>query len=365
VSPTLRDTREAESAERAQLEAALVRAREFTAGFDSRESLKAAGQAIRLARRLKDARAEAEGLLLATTCHYQRGDYVSAVANGIDACATYRQNDLEGRSHAFSGVALAFFSVRDYKRAEEAARRAIHYAARDHESTLEATARSTLAFALAEAGRFDEALAELARARRSYRKAGDAVRMKKSSSNTGHTLRKQGHAQLAARDAEAARRSWRRAARWYGVALAIGQSRLDDAIIQGAWAECLLMLERVPESLRRVTAAQALQQPGDPKPIVASLTLWRAECERALGHWTAAERLLKETIDEADAIDNDEVSVDARVAMGRLFEARGDAVRGRQWRGDARRVAEAQVASFAEFRRQMRPLWDRFLRTED
>jgi tetratricopeptide (TPR) repeat protein len=353
------------SPESRRLEAALARAREATAAFDARASLQAAADAIRLARHLQDPGAEAEALLLATTCHYQRGDYVACVATGIDACATFRDNDLAGRAHAFAGVALAFFSVRDYRRAEEAGRRAIRYAATERDSPREATARSTLAFVLADGGRYEEALEELRRARRRFRQAGDRVRMKKSSSNTGHALRKQGLALSAAHDPEGARRSWRRATRWYRVALGIGKSRLDDAIIHGALGECLLLLGRAAEGLEHVRTAEAMMQPRDAPPVVASLALWRGECERALGRHDDAERSLQAALAEADALDNDEVSVDARKAMAKLHQDRGDVVRARHWLREAREIGEKQQASLAEFRRQMRPLWDRFLRAGD
>src|SRR6185436_19420252 len=131
--------------ERERLRAALRDGAALASTFESRNALRSVSEALRLARRLRDPLAEAQSLALATQCHYQRGDYVSAVATGLDACATYADNDLEGRSHVFHSVALAFFSVAEYRRAEAAAQRALRYASREAESLTEATVRSTLA----------------------------------------------------------------------------------------------------------------------------------------------------------------------------------------------------------------------------
>ncbi|APV48396.1 hypothetical protein BWI17_01050 [Betaproteobacteria bacterium GR16-43] len=343
----------------------LVNAWDFTAAFESRDALRALGEALRLARRLGDARSEAQVLALATQCHYQRGDYVSAVANGLDACATYGRNDLEGRCHAFAGVALAFFSVREFKRAEESARRAIRFATRERESLAEAQARSTLAFILADTGRFEEALSELRRARLRYRKAGDLLRLKKASSNAGHTWRKWGDALAREDDPEGARRCWQRAMRYYRAAFAGQRSRLDDVIILGCLGECALRLGLVPEAAAHLSAAGERLKPKDPTPILATFYLLRGEVEQAQQRWSWAERHLKTALAESDSLENDEVSVGARAALARLYEAQGDAARARQWKAEAKRVAEEQDESLSGFRRQMRPLWDRFLRAAE
>ena len=59
------------------------------------------------------------------------------------------------------------------------------------------------------------------------------------------------------------------------------------------------------------------------------------------------------------------MSVVARTALARLYEAQGDAARARQWKAEAKRVSEEQDESLSGFRRQMRPLWDRFLRAAE
>jgi tetratricopeptide (TPR) repeat protein len=343
----------------------LERGTQLSAAFEPRDALRAIGEALRLARKLRDPRAEAQSLVLATQCHYQRGDYVSAVATGLDACATYADNDLEGRSHVFHSVALAFFSVAEYRRAEEAARRAVRYASREHESLPEASARSTLAFILADTGRFDEALQELRRARSRFRQLGDELRVKKATSNAGHVWRKRGLALAAAHDAEGARRAWRRSMRCYRAALGIGRSRLDDAIILGSLGESALRLGRVHEAIAHLDAAARHTGPRDIARVVAHISLRRGQAEHALERWSAAERHLTEAVEQADALENDDLAFEAREALARLSDARGDGARARQWRDARRELQERRREALAGFRRQMRPLWDHFLRGAD
>jgi tetratricopeptide (TPR) repeat protein len=352
----------ANAAEGERLRALLQRAAQLAGAFESLESLRAVAEGLRLAQRLGDARAEAQALAIATQCHYQRGDYVSAVATGVDACATLHRNDLAGRSHVMLGVAMAFFSVGEFRRAEQAARRAILHASGEHESQQEATARSALAFVLADDGRFDEALAELRRARVRFRALGDAVRVKKATSNAGHTWRKRGIALAAAHDPAGAKRCWRRAQRHYRRALAIGRSRLDDAIILGCLGECALLLGHAARAMIHLRAAEQRTGPRDAPRIVGNIALFRGQAERQLRRWANARRHLKAALELSEALDNDDLAVQARHALAALAEDRGDAPGAREWRDDAHRFQQVRHDALAGFRRQMRPLWDRYLR---
>jgi tetratricopeptide (TPR) repeat protein len=351
--------------ERERLRAALREGAALASTFESRNALRSVSEALRLARRLRDPRAEAQSLVLATQCHYQRGDYVSAVATGLDACATYADNDLEGRSHVFHSVALAFFSVAEYRRAEEAARRAIRYASREHESLEEATARSTLAYVLCDSGQFDEALRELRRARARFRKLGDELRVKKATSNTGHVWRKRGIAFAAARDADAARRAWQKAMRYYRAALRIGRSRLDDAIILGSLGESALRLGRFHEAIAHLDAAAEQTGPRDAARIVAHIALRRGEAERALGRTEAAETHLRDAVERSRSLENDELGLEALEALARLCDDRGEGAQAREWREERGRQQASRRDALAAFRREMRPLWDHFLKGSD
>lgn len=351
--------------ERERLQAALRESASLASAFESRSALRAVSEALRLARRLRDPRAEAQSLVLATQCHYQRGDYVAAVATGLDACATYADNDLEGRSHVFHSVALAFFSVAEFRRAEEAARRAIRYASREHESLAEAMARSTLAFVLCDSAQFDEALLQLRRARARFRKLGDELRVKKATSNTGHVWRKRGIAFAAARNADAARRCWQKSMRYYRAALNTGASRLDDAIILGSLGESALRLGQFHEAIAHLDAAAERTGPRDAARIVAHIALRRGEAELALKRSAAAERHLRVAVEQALSLDNDEIGLEAREALARLCDERGDGSQARAWREERARLLESRREALAGFRRQMRPLWDHFLRGSD
>ena len=351
--------------DRERLQVALREGAALASTFESRNALRSVGEALRLARRLRDPRAEAQSLVLATQCHYQRGDYVAAVATGLDACATYSDNDLEGRSHVFHSVALAFFSVAELRRAEAAARRAIRYASDEHESLAEATARSTLAYVLCDSGQFDEALLELRRARARFRKLGDELRVKKATSNAGHVWRKRGIAFAAERDADAARRGWQKAMRYYRAALNIGRSRLDDAIILGSLGESALRLGRFHEAIAHLDAAAELTGPRDAARIVGHIALRRGQAEHALNRGAAAERHLRLALEQADALGNDDLASEARAALAQLCDDRGEGAQAREWRDERLRQIEARREALAGFRRQMRPLWDDFLKGSD
>lgn len=353
-------TAEVPDAER--LEALLALAGEFAHGFESREGLRAAGEALRLARRLENVEAEARALSYATLCHYHRGDYVAAVATGLDACATFSDHDLRGRSHALQGVALSFFSVGEFRRAEQAARQAIAAARADGEARHEATSLNVLGYVLADDGRYEAALVAFRQARGRFKSLGDTVRVKKATSNAGHAWRKRGHALFAARDHEGARGCWRRAMRYYRSALKAGRSRLDDAIILGSLGECTLHLGHPHEALSHLSAAAQRTGPRDALRIVAHIELQRGEACRAVHRWAEAERHLRAAVEGAEALENEELAVDARLGLAKLAEDRGQAAEARQWRDAARKLRESRREALAAFRREMRPLWDRHFR---
>lgn len=345
-----------------RLEALLQLAGELAQGFESREGLKAAGEALRLARRMHDGAGEARALSCATLCHYHRGDYVAAVATGLDACATFSDHHLSGRSHALQGVSLAFFSVGEFRRAEQAARQSIAAAAQDGARRDEATARNVLGYVLADDGRFDEALVAFRQARGRFKALGDTLGVKKTTSNAGHAWRKRGLAQVPARDPEGAKRSWRRAMRYYRSALPMGRSRLDDAIILGSLGECTLRLGHPHEALAHLAAAAHRTGPKDARRIVAHIELHRGEACRALHRWAEADRHLQAALEGAETLENDELGLDARLSMARLAEDRGRADEARLWREAARKLRESRREALTAFRREMRPLWDQHFR---
>ena len=345
------------------MRALLAEARQAIADFNPRNGLKAAAEALRIARHQGDSRSEAEALSIATVCHYQRGDYVSSAATGVDAYATIREHRLAGRSHALHSVALALFSVAEFHRAEEAAARAIRYAHREGDAMQEASTRGMLGYILADSGQYEQALGQFRRARALYKKAGDPVRVKKTSSNSGHALRKCG-LDLFSRSPEAARRCWTRALRFYRAALACGRSRVDDAIILGSMGECSLLLGRLDAAEDYLAAAADKTQPKDPAVVVGNLEWRRGELARARGRWDEAERRLLVAIEAADGVDNDDLAVQGRESLALLALDRGDKVEARRGREEARRLKAERQQALAGFRREMRPMWDRFRRAE-
>jgi len=218
---------------------------------------------------------------------------------------------------------------------------------------------------LCDSGQFDEALRELRRARARFRKLGDELRVKKATSNTGHVWRKRGIAFAAARDGDAARRAWQKAMRYYRAALRIGRSRLDDAIILGSLGESALRLGRFHEAIAHLDAAAERTGPRDAARIVAPIALRRGEAARALGRTDEAERRMREAVEGARSLENDELVLEALEALARLCDDRGQGAQAREWRAERDRLQASRRDALAAFRREMRPLWDHFLKGSD
>lgn len=86
------------------------------------------------------------------------------------------------------------------------------------------------------------------------------------------------------------------------------------------------------------------------------------ECTLRLGHPHEADRHLQAALDGAETLENDELGLDARLAMARLAEERGRTDEARLWREAARKLRDSRKEALTAFRREMRPLWDQHFR---
>jgi tetratricopeptide (TPR) repeat protein len=346
------------------LRRALEKAETQSISIDAAGALQSVAEALRLARRLGDDAAAARAHAIAAAGHYYRGDYVAAVANGIDAFALGGATDARTGAMAMLGIALSFAFVGELRRGEEAARRALRLAAAAQDRRMEAQAQLILGCILSEAGRFEESLASLRRARSAFRRQGDGERASATAVNIGHLLLRQAGALGDSAGAPEAARHRRRARRFYRAALDSGRPRLGAVMVQTALADCELGLGNVAGALALLEQSRRVLEPHDPARIVARLDYYLGEAHRRMGHAAEAARHLHRALEAADAIDGDDLAVQCREALSRLAEDLGDEAGARRWDRDARSVLDRRRASLADFRRQMRPLWDRFLRQE-
>jgi len=326
--------------------------------FENRAGLRAAREALQISRHRGDALAAGRALSVATLCHYQRGDYVSAVATGLDAVEAYADGDLAGRSNALQSIALALFSVGSLALAESTARRAIDDARASAQPAWEACARGVLGVILAQREDFNAARREFRQACAIYGRGADDVRVKKSAANLGHTYRHQGNAADRLGRGPQARFYWRQALRVYRIALEAGRAAADDAIILGCRAECELRMGEVAAARQSIARALAL---GVQSPmILAPCYLWESHVLKAMGETKAAESACERARHAAEELEQGDMLVVCLHAQSQLadlqgrFEAAGDLEK------RARDVAAERAAQLAQVREQLAPLWNRY-----
>ena len=150
--------------------------------------------------------------------------------------------------------------------------------------------------------------------------------------------------------------------RFYRAALVAAPSRLDDAISLAGLGKCALQLEQPREALAFLERATAHLARRDPPRIVSFIKCWRGRAECALGEFAGAERHLLQALKPADELENDDHGVKCREALAELAEQRGQPTDARQWRTEADVKRNRQRESLEKFRREMGPLWDRYLK---
>ena len=332
-------------------------AREHSAAFRNREGLRAAKEALGIARRNQDRLGTGRALAVATLCHFQRADYLAAVATGLDAVDAYADGDVVGRSRARQSIALALFSIEAFDLAESMAERSVADARAGNDAEREAYACSVYGAILGDRGKFNQARRQFRIAARYYRMAGDLLRLKKSASNLGHTYRKQGLAQERRGKAQAARMHWAQAIRVYRIALGASSHDPDDAIILGSMAECHCRMGNAEEAYADAGRALDLARKTRNPAILANCHLWEGHALAALGDLEAAQRALERSCDAAGGIEHDAVLVTCLQALAALATRRGDAVRAKSLEKRAGEVAWERDTYLAGIREQLRAVW--------
>lgn len=346
------------------LRRALERAEYLVVALDAAGALRAVAEALRLARRLGDSAAAGRAHAIAAAAHYYRGDYVAAVASGIDAFALDGATDAQTGAKAMLGIAMSFVSVGEVPRAEEAARRAIRLATLARDRRQEAQAHLILGCVLSDARRYEDSLASLRRARSAFRRQSDAERASAAAVNIGHLLLRQADALDGAGDPREAARCRRHARRHYRAALDSGRPRLGAIMAQTAMADCELGLGNVAQAHALLAQALGFLEPHDPAPVVARVHRYLGEVHRQEGRLQEASRHLHAALEAADTIEGDGLAVDCRRALSRLAKDLGREAEAGRWEKDARTVRDRRKEAMADFRRRMRPTWDRYLRRE-
>lgn len=346
------------------LRRALDKARLLSVSIDVAEALRQVSDALRLARRLGDKAAQAQACAIAAVCHYYRGDYVAAVAAGLDACGFGSDGGPEIRAQATLSIAYSFLSVGDLRRAEQAASRATLLAAQARDARGEAQARAFLGCVLGDADRYGEAIATLRQARAAFRRQDDAERVSATAVNIGHVLNRQARKLDQRGDHPGAMQCWRNARRYYLQALESGRPRLGAAMAQASLADCEMRLGNLAEARAMLQRARGILRPQDAPRIAARVTWLAGEVERRMGHAEAAAKLLGAALGGADTIEADELAAQCRESLAALAAHRGDRTQAKRWAMAARLERERRLGAQALFRREMRPMWDRHLRLD-
>jgi tetratricopeptide (TPR) repeat protein len=346
--------------EAARLPALLDIALEHAAAFRNLEGLRAAREALEIARRHHDGLGVGRSLSVATLCHYQRADYVAAVATGIDAIEAYADGDIAGRSRACQSIALALFSVEAFDLAEAMARRAVEdaRAAADHER--EAYASVVFGMILADRGAFNSARRQFRVAAAYYRGAQDVVRLKKATAHLGHTYRKQGCAYERAGRNGHARLYWTQALRVYRIAFAAARHDADDATILGSMAECGCHLENFEEAFADVSRGIELAHRGGNARALAYCQLWEGYILKEMDELAAAEAALERACESAGPLEHDPILATCLRELATLVGTRGQGERAAQIAARGESAARERESFLARVREELGPLWRRY-----
>ena len=293
------------------------------ATFHNREGIRCAREALNIARVRNIHSAAARALAAVMRCHHQRGEFVAAVANGLDAVESFGDSDLSRRSAALQGVAQALIAVESFDLAVDVAERAAADARAGGDAAAEAGARALWGSILASRHRFAEARRQFREAGAIHRRLGDRVALKKCAASIARGYLAQGNEALQRGDYDRARTAWRHAIRVFRVALATGQSVADDALALAGLVECEMRLENGDKAL--VAVRQALELAGQSRnPLaLAHCHLWESHALKAAGKIEAARSACECARDAAEQLDHDPILAECLKAESMLNDLSG------------------------------------------
>ena len=322
-----------------------------------RDGLRAAREALEVARDRGDARARGHALALAARCHLQRADHFSAIASGIDALAALGHGERAARSEVLRILALSLHALDQHRYADSAGSEAVRLAA-GHERT-EAAAREAYGRLLGDRNLNQAARHQLRRAGALYRRLADRGSLKRISARIADTYRNQaGGAQRAGKDEEA-RLQWRHAVRVYRTALAYGRHAAYDAEILAGLAECECGLGEIDASYEHAGMAVTLATDAEVSGTLARSRLWESHALQAMSRLPAAERACGHAVAAAERAHDEPLLMLCLRTHARLNDLLGRFETGADLDGRARRLETQRKAHLARTREQLAPLLDR------
>lgn len=274
------------------------------ATFHNREGIRCAREALNIARVRGDNHGAARALAAGMRCHHQRGEYVQAVANGLDAVQSFGDDDPARRSSALQGVAQALVAVESFDLAADIAERAATDARAAGARAAEAGACSLRGAILLGRDRYSEARRQFRAAGAIQRRLGDRVALKKCAASIAKSYLTQGNDALQRGDYGQARVLWRHGIRVFRVAAATGESVVDDALCLAGMAECELRLENRDKALAVVGQAVELAGQSRNPLALAHCYLWESHALKAAGKIEAARRACECAREAAEQLDH-------------------------------------------------------------
>jgi tetratricopeptide (TPR) repeat protein len=323
------------------------------ATFHNREGIRCAREALNIARVRNDAHGAARARAAAMRCHFQRGEFVSAVADGLDAVHGFGDADVARRSGALQGVAQALIAVESFDLAADVAERAAADARAAGDRSAEAGARALWGSILVSRARYGEARRQFREAGAIHRSLGDTVAMKRSAASLARGYLAHGNNALQQGDPDQARSLWRHAIRVFRVAAATGESLADDALCLAGMAECEMRLDNGGRALAVVR--QAVELAGQSRnPLALSRSyLWESHALKAAGKIEAGRRACECARDAAEQLDHDPLLAECLRAESLMNDLSGRFESAQDLEQRAERVELEREAHLARVREEV------------
>ena len=247
------------------------------------DGLAAVKEAIKLAQSHQLVRERAEAMDAASMCHYFRGDYLMAIASGLDAYQGFAGNDqYVPMGHTLATVAAACKEIRASDLAIEALNGCLEIAGRAGDVFLEARSRNMLGMVFTEMQRFDDAEAEFNHSRGCLAGMGETSHLPKVLANQAEILKRRAD-----------------------TAAAVNQpDRAAGLLLQ---ATCVL------------DEAVAVARSDGNDYEVADKTTMLAEYHRLLGDHDVAARLVGEALEMATRLKHPQIIIEGHLGQGKIL----------------------------------------------
>jgi tetratricopeptide (TPR) repeat protein len=303
----------------------------------------------------------AQALSAAAMCHRSRGDFLMAIACGIDAYHAFAAGkDFTGMGHVLTTLGATCRELGACDLGEEVLRGCLNIAARSGDRFLEARARNALGLTFADLQRFDEAEGEMHAARQILIDGGVVQHVSTATGNLGTIQRRRGEAAIASGNTSAWQMHYRSAIVLLGEALQAAvenKNKFEIADKTGSIGQSHFLLGEIDAAKPLAEVSLSMGYELAHTRLIVEGELLMARIEMAVEQYDRARERLRIAIEKSRNAELRALQRESHIHMAAIYRNQNQPVEADAHLALAREIELALSAANTDAEREVRAMW--------